>query len=428
MRNLLFFVVFFVTGFMVSKVLSEEKNKHSKTQPHEPVEPPPAEPLPVSFEDPLDKHMNLRSSELTEKMWLEEQSSFIFRLNEKITLSLNKEVIATTILKEVYNFLNAQACILYLFNDNTQLLEIAAGMEKEKDMPKELAFSPGESISGIVMKNKDPLIINNLDNFAYYKSLNKENFLENSIMSVPMLVKGECLGVITLCNKLNGKPYTKKDLDFLVNVSRVGGIAFENTRLLERIQESYLKTITTLAMVIDARDHYTKRHSENVTRYSLMIAKEMGLGADQTDLIKRAALLHDIGKIGIRDDILLKPSRLTQEDYAQIKTHPVIGDEIVKSLPFLKDVSKLVRHHHERYDGKGYPDNIVGESIEFGARILAVADTFDAMTTDRPYRKRLSLDEARAELMSNKSTQFDPRIVDTFLKVIEKNPYLVDQA
>ena len=336
MRNLIFSVVFFMTGFMVSKVLSDEKNKFPKEPPGPPDQSPVKVPLPSPSEEPLDKPPDLRSSELTEKMWVQEESAFIFRLNEKITLTLNKEVIARTIVKEVYSFLNAQACALYLFNENSQHLDMEFGWAQEREMSEEFSFIKGQSISGIVLKNKDPLIINNLENYSYYKSLNKEGYLKNSIMSVPMLVKGECVGVISLCNKENGKPYTKKDLGFLVNVSHVGGIAFENTRLLERIQESYLRTMTTLAMVIDARDHYTKRHSENVTRYSLMIAKEVGLNPEQMDRIKRAALLHDIGKIGIRDDVLLKPSRLTPEDYVQIRTHPVIGDEIVKSLPFLK--------------------------------------------------------------------------------------------
>ncbi|MDD2702457.1 MAG: HD domain-containing protein [Candidatus Omnitrophica bacterium] len=428
MRNLIFFVVFFVTGFMVSKVLSEDKKKNPGTPPVPSEIHPDEIPPPSPLGKPLDKPLDMKSSELTEKMWHEEEASFIFRLNEKITLTLNKEVIARTIVKAVYDFLNAEACVLYLLDESSQRLDMEFGLVQEREIHEESALTAGQSISGIVLKNKDPLIINNLENYSYYKSLNKEGYLRNAILSVPMLVKGECVGVISLCNKDNGKPYTRKDLDFLVNVSRVGGIAFENIRLLERIQESYLKTMTTLAMVIDARDHYTKRHSENVTKYSLMIAKAAGLSPEQTDIIKRAALLHDIGKIGIRDDVLLKTTRLTPEDFSRIKTHPVIGDEIVKSLPFLKDVATLVRHHHERYDGKGYPDGIAGSAIEFGARILAVADSFDAMTTDRPYRKRLSLEEARTELVNNKSTQFDPAIVDKFLKIIENNPALADQT
>ena len=132
--------------------------------------------------------------------------------------------------------------------------------------------------------------------------------------------------------------------------------------------------------------------------------------------------MHDIGKIGIRDDILLKPGKLTDEEFEQIKTHPAKSQEIVGSLPFLEEVSLLVRYHHERYDGRGYPDGKSGEDIELGSRILAVSDSFDAMTTDRPYRRRLPLDQAKAELLRCKLTQFDPKIVDYFIAILENNP------
>jgi putative nucleotidyltransferase with HDIG domain len=212
----------------------------------------------------------------------------------------------------------------------------------------------------------------------------------------------------------------------LINVARIAAIAFQDSRLHEQIQEDYLKTMMTLAVILDARDPYTKRHSENVTRYSVAIAREMGFGSAQIETIRRSSLLHDIGKIGIRDDILLKPGKLSPEEFEQIKIHPLKSQEIVSSLPFLKEVALLVRHHHERFDGKGYPDGKSGEDIELGARIMAVSDSFDAMTTDRPYRKKLPLDQAVNELINCKGTQFDPKVVEHFISILKSNPKIVE--
>ncbi|MCM8820029.1 MAG: HD-GYP domain-containing protein, partial [Candidatus Omnitrophica bacterium] len=166
-------------------------------------------------------------------------------------------------------------------------------------------------------------------------------------------------------------------------------------------------------------------HSENVTRYSVAIAEEMKLPYKDIETIKQAALLHDIGKIGIRDEVLLKTAKLDEREYEQIKTHPLKAQQILESLSFLKDISAIIRHHHERFDGKGYPDGLSDVQIELGARIIAVADTFDAMTTDRPYRKALTLEEAIEELQKAKNTQLDPEIVDYFIKILKTNPEIL---
>ena len=278
----------------------------------------------------------------------------------------------------------------------------------------------------MIFRSKEPLCVNDLKTNSYYQSLSQEPYLENSFISVPLLMKGMPIGALNVTAKKTSTPFTGRDEELLINVARMGAIAFQNSRLHEQIQADYLKTMMTLAVILDARDPYTKRHSENVTRYSVAIAKEMGFNPAQIEIIRRSGLLHDIGKIGIRDDILLKPGKLTNEEFEQIKIHPVKSQEIVSSLPFLKEVAMLVRHHHERYDGKGYPDGKSGEDIELGSRIMAVSDSFDAMTTDRPYRKRLPLEEAIAELIRCKGTQFDPKVVDNFIAILQNNPKIAE--
>ncbi len=408
MVNLLFLIVFVAIGIFIYKFVLQKKESTKITQP---VTPPTPEVVPE----------HLPEQELQTKIWLEEETAFIFRLNEKIYLASDREPVGRYLVEEVFKFMNASVCALFLVDDKTDslIVEHVVGID-ESDVRK-LALAKGESISGLVLNNKEHLLINDLEKNFYYKTINKESYLKNSFISVPLLLKGEGIGVLNVANKKNNEGFNKRDLEFLLNVSRIGALAFQNAKLHTQIQVDYLKTITALALIIDARDPYTKKHSENVTRYSVAIAKNLGFNAGQLENIRRAALLHDIGKIGIRDGVLLKPGKLTPDEFEQIKMHPVKGGEIVQSLPFLKDVSDLVRHHHERYDGSGYPDGKIGNDIELGARILAVADSFDAMTTDRLYRKKLPLEVAKDELKRNKSTQFDPQIVEAFLEVLDRN-------
>lgn len=191
----------------------------------------------------------------------------------------------------------------------------------------------------------------------------------------------------------------------------------------QRLQVDNLQlfdTIKVLALALDARDHYTHGHSQEVTEYAVNIAREMGLSFKEVDIIRDAGILHDIGKIGISDAILLKPGRLTEEEYAEIKKHPVIGRKILQPVNCLVDKIPLIYHHHERVDGKGYPDGLEGDNIPLGARILAVADAYQAMTSDRPYRKALPTIVAIEELNRFKARQFDPIIVDAFLRVLRR--------
>lgn len=362
---------------------------------------------------------------LEETIRFREQMSFIFKLNEKLSFTLEKEIIAQYIAEDIQRFLNTTTCIILLYDRSKNVLRIEYALGPRVTEFKEISLAKGESISGTVAKTKDPIMVNDLENNFHYKSINKEAYFKHSFISVPLILKDEVIGVVNVTDKKTNEPFTLQDLAFLVNVSRVAAIAFNNAFLHRKMQESYLKTMTALALIIDARDPYTERHSENVIRYSLAIAEEMGLSSKEKEILRRAASVHDIGKIGVRDSVLLKPDKLTPEEFEEVKVHSLKGYQIVSSLPFLEEEANLVRHHHERYDGTGYPDGKKGEEIELGARILAVADAFDAMLSERPYRRKLSLEEATQELIRNKSTQFDPEIVDYLLKVIEKNPDII---
>lgn len=190
------------------------------------------------------------------------------------------------------------------------------------------------------------------------------------------------------------------------------------------INELYTSTIQALATAIEAKDPYTKGHSERVTKYAVAIAREMGLSSEEVRQILYAAILHDIGKIGVSGDILRKPGALSEEERDFVKKHPEIGAGIISSIRVLKEIVPIVLYHHERFDGKGYPGGKKGEEIPLGARIIAVADAFDAMTSDRPYRPRMTVEQAREEIVRNAGTQFDPQVVEAFLRVLEREEQL----
>jgi putative nucleotidyltransferase with HDIG domain len=182
-----------------------------------------------------------------------------------------------------------------------------------------------------------------------------------------------------------------------------------------------MRTIKALAQAIDARDHYTHSHSENVAKYAAAIASQMGLSAREIESISEACELHDLGKIGIGDDILTKPTSLTPQEWVQVKRHPVIGAQILEPLTFLNEVIDLVRQHHEHYDGSGYPEGRRGEDILLGARIIHLADAYETMRSARSYRPvPFSKEEAIVEIKRNSGGQFDPGAVEAFLRIVDR--------
>lgn len=189
----------------------------------------------------------------------------------------------------------------------------------------------------------------------------------------------------------------------------------------ELLEKSYLESIEVLRRTVEVKDVYTRGHSDRVSEYSLLIGKKLNLPPEQMKTLKIGALFHDIGKIGIPDAILLKTNKLTDDEYSEIKNHPAIGAHILSNASIFADIIPIVKHHHERYDGKGYPARLAGEDIPYLARIVAVADTFDAMTSRRSYRQALDFDYTMNEIERCKGTQFDPAIADVFLEILRTN-------
>ncbi|HIE44157.1 MAG TPA: CHASE2 domain-containing protein [Candidatus Omnitrophica bacterium] len=235
----------------------------------------------------------------------------------------------------------------------------------------------------------------------------------------PLKVENVPLGVISIYRK-NTLPFSSDEFDLFVTLSNQTAVALKNAQLYKNAQRLFLDSIRALSAAIDAKDPYTEGHSERVTSLSVVIAKEMGLPPETHERIRLAAQFHDIGKIGIRDAVLRKKGRLNNSEYEEMKKHPEIGARILQHIHELRDVVPGMRHHHERYDGKGYPEHLRESEIPLFARILCVADSFDAITSDRPYRKGMSLEVACREIKKNTGTQFDPKATEALLRLVAR--------
>ena len=189
----------------------------------------------------------------------------------------------------------------------------------------------------------------------------------------------------------------------------------------EQLEQAYLDMVETLRYTVEAKDSYTRGHSDRVSEYSVLIGEKLGLSEEQIKTLRIGGLFHDIGKIGIPDSILLKPAKLTDDEYSQIKNHPSIGAHILGSAVIFKDIIPIVKHHHERYDGNGYPSRLKGEEIPYMARIAAVADTFDAMTSRRSYRGPIDIEHVKEEIKRCEGTQFDHKIAEAFLDILNND-------
>ena len=244
--------------------------------------------------------------------------------------------------------------------------------------------------------------------------------LMSQLLAIPFLVGSEVFGVLNLSGKADGTAFTEEEVFIAINLAKKISSKIENNALYEVFFNNIVATLKSLITTIGVRDSYTKEHSDRVTMYALRIAEAMGLPSDEIDTLRFGGYLHDIGKIGVRDTVLLKPGGLTDGEMQEIRLHSSIGDEIVKPIRFFDKERKVIRHHHERFDGAGYPDGIAREEIPPIARILAVADTYDAMTSHRPYRKARTREDAVAELNRCAGSQFDPEMVRVFEETLKE--------
>ncbi len=351
-----------------------------------------------------------------------EQLRTLIELTKLITSTLETKEVRRRAIEAATTLLNAEAGSLILIDPDTGDLffEIATG--EKSDVVKKIRLKKGEGIAGWVIENGKAIVLDDVrSDLRFYRGVDeKSNFITKSMIAVPVKTRERMLGVLEVINKKDGR-FDNEDLEVLEALSNQIAIAIENANLYEEMRETFYGTIEALAETIEKRDPYTGGHTKRVMDYSLMIGGKLGLSKKEMENLKLSATLHDIGKIGIRDEVLLKKGKLIPEEAMEMNMHPKYGSEILSHIRQLKDVIPGMRGHHEKYDGSGYPDGLKGEEIPLNARIIAIADAFDAMTTDRPYRKALSIDEAINELKRYAGIQFDPYLIDIFIEALKED-------
>ncbi len=342
-----------------------------------------------------------------------EEISNINDINEVIQklVEVNKKIFRT------------EGASILLLNEKTNELYFKAIDSEKKNIIRDIVIPPGKGIAGeSLMKNKTIVVNDTSSDPRFYMEVDKTSgFKTKKLVATPIRVLGRVIGVLEAINKSDDSNFDEKDIETIEVVSNIAGINIQNSLFYEKLRKILIDVIKSLIIALEARDEYTRGHSERVQMYSQIIGEELGLHRDVLMNLQLSAILHDIGKIGIPDSILRKDSKLTEEEFEVIKQHPLIGYKILSSIEDIEEeILNGVLWHHERYDGKGYPNNLSGKKIPFFARIIAVADTFDAMTSDRPYRKGLPPDTAFEEIIRNKGSQFDPEVVEAFSNAFGK--------
>jgi response regulator RpfG family c-di-GMP phosphodiesterase len=305
---------------------------------------------------------------------------------------------------------------IMLYNEKTKTFSINAS----RGLPGDIHFKKiklGEGISGKVAMSRKGRIINPGD--KEFANLLKRGHLKSAIVE-PLTVGDKLVGVLNVNRVNNNDEFMQGDYELVQTIAAHIAQRIENTKLIQEDRQKDKEIIGIFNKAMETRDPYTSGHSEEVTRYSVAIAKKMGLDKEKVIKIEKAGILHDIGKIGVPDNILLKTQGLTDAEYQKIKEHPIKSMNLIIEYSKLKDIAIIALHHLERFVGNGYPKGLKGEEIPLESRILAVADSFDAMTSDRPYRDALPLSIAKEEIRKGSGTQFDPEVAGVFLKMVDK--------
>jgi response regulator RpfG family c-di-GMP phosphodiesterase len=303
-----------------------------------------------------------------------------------------------------------------LLSDDGKYLYIKKAVGLKEDIISSTKIKVGEKVAGKVFMNRMAISSEDYDagTGRFLKSGTRGPFMSVPIIEIPYREGTDPIGVVNLTDRIGENPFSESEKRFLLCLANAASIAIKNELRKKAIEQNTIDTLVLLANVLEARDAYTQGHSMRVGSYSAETAKRLGFSGEELTRIRYAGQIHDIGKIAIPDSILLKKGMLSDEEYGLMKTHPVQSMQIVDHIRFFSSIKGLFLHHHEHYDGSGYPDGIDGMEIEIGARILAVADAYDAMTSNRPYRNAMSSDSALLILDREKAKQFDPECVDAF--------------
>lgn len=342
-------------------------------------------------------------------------------IHEKVMTSvgaLTRDQLAEAILDATCHLFKTDSGSLMVVDPQRVELEVVAARGMPPEIAKAVRVKVGEGIAGRVAQTGRSVVVRDIETDARFQKVSRERYAGKSFLSVPMSVKNRMVGVLNVSHPTASKAFSEFDARLLSVLANLGAMTLENVELYCRVQEFYFEMAETLARTIDIKDAYSRGEAAKARRLARAVSEELKLPEPLIQQIEFAALLHDVGKVALPEELLQKPEKLTPEEYQQVKRHAELGSQLVASVSFLRDIAPMIRYHQEWYNGQGYPDGLMGEEIPLGARVVAVIDAFRAMAADRPYRKALSLEAAKAELERAAGTQFDPKVVEAFLRVV----------
>lgn len=336
--------------------------------------------------------------------------------------SLHIDEVLENVMQKAMEVMEAEAGSVWLLEGDFIYPKVADG--PRADGLKGLKLKKGEGIAGQVIESGQPVLVSDVRNDPNWvrRFDASTGFITTSMICVPLPARGKTIGCLQLLNKRGGL-FVEDDMKLVQAFASQAAIVIENSTLYTNQRTLFLSLIQTLVSTLDARDPYTRGHSERVSKYSVIIGEALNFSREELETLRETALMHDIGKIGIRDDVLLFEGPLEPEKWEKLKEHPQIGERILQGVQpeeLVKPLRAGALYHQEKYDGTGYPLGAKGEEIPLVARIIAIADTYDAMTTDRPYRKGFAPEIALAEIEKYAGTQFDDKLAQVFVKVMRK--------
>lgn len=357
-----------------------------------------------------------------------EASRILMDVSRIVSSSLDLEEVTALVLKESMKALGVDHAALFLAGDAPDRLALAGARGFEEDEVGNIKTLGGWELINIeLVRRKKPIVINDLARDPIFRKsklpFSKERIPMKSFLAVPLIKGRNMVGSLIVSNeKRPGHLFTRNDVDLMLALSNNIAIALQNAKLYRDLKSLFISTTKSLVRAIDAKDRYTSGHSERVMKYSLAIGRELHLDEDEMENLKLSSLLHDVGKIGIKESILGKKGALTDRERAQIQKHPMIGKNIVESIDDSDRIIKGIAEHHEHFDGDGYPNRLKGRAISLHGRIIAVADAYDALTTTRPYHRKYTEKEAVFQLLNSSGVHFDPIIIKAFVRSFSGHP------
>ncbi|MFI5343088.1 MAG: HD domain-containing phosphohydrolase [Chlamydiales bacterium] len=338
-------------------------------------------------------------------------------IDMSILSRLDRKEILDEISERISGLVAADHISIFTMDDQNECFQYEAGIKGDQLTAVKVPLN-GINASEVFTSMK-PVVRQNLSEESYLPLIDKNLYQQGfqSDMKFPLFVKKKVTAILILASRRIAA-FTKEDFSIVEKISSQISVALENAALVKELKDTLISTTVSLALAVEAKSPWTQKHSERVAEYAIKIASEMGISEGEKKDLRLAGLLHDIGKIGIYESILDKPGRLTPEETDLVKQHCMKGVEILKPIRGLEAILPLIAHHHENYDGSGYPNGLEGESIPFLSRILAMADAYDSMTADRPYRKAPGKAFAMMEMQRCSGKQFDPNVVSAFLKLL----------